>query len=575
MVFHNLMPDAATTQYALQSTRQFFNQPLRAGSYVGVFRLDQRLVVLQPFTDDRAALLRAAQDGFAAAPTEFARVAEAVPDAGPIAVTPGEASSPAHDEQRGGIVGSAARGTAGESGARQHITQLSAMVAQLAALPGRKTVVLFSPGMINSEDPNLLEGVISRANDAQITFYAIQLSGADALGGDDGSIARIAAISAKQGRTNQSLGDMAQSSRQMDQVSDAVRSRVLRALPDQTGGDLFPPSDLEKSFQRVLEDVDAHYEVVYRSGSQKLDGSWRPIELKASRPGVRVQSRSGYFAVPARGSAAPAAFESAALRALTAEPRPHSFDFRSTALRFRTEDAGSQCAVAFEVPAASLTGTPDPDRKTHRFHLSLLALVKDAGGQVIEKIGQEFPVEIPNERLAAARADTLTHTRPIKLAPGRYTLETAAVDREGKRASTNVLQMEVPARPKGVGMSNVLLVRRVEPAGTQANNAEPLVFQDQRVIPLLATDLDVNAKPYVYFVVYPDTSNAEKPRIQVEFLVGGQSLAKQMADLPPADASGAIPMVVAAATRPGECELRVTALQGSDSATESVRYRVK
>jgi hypothetical protein len=112
MVFHNLMPDAATTQYALQSTRQFFNQPLRAGSYVGVFRLDQRLVVLQPFTDDRAALLRAAQDGFAAAPTEFARVAEAVPDAGPIAVTPGEASSPAHDEQRGGIVGSAARGTA-------------------------------------------------------------------------------------------------------------------------------------------------------------------------------------------------------------------------------------------------------------------------------------------------------------------------------------------------------------------------------------------------------------------------------------------------------------------------------
>jgi hypothetical protein len=33
-------------------------------------------------------------------------------------------------------------------------------------------------------------------------------------------------------------------------------------------------------------------------------------------------------------------------------------------------------------------------------------------------------------------------------------------------------------------------------------------------------------------------------------------------------------MFVAAATRPGSCELQITALQGSESATEHIKYAV-
>ena len=47
-----------------------------------------------------------------------------------------------------------------------------------------------------------------------------------------------------------------------------------------------------------------------------------------------------------------------------------------------------------------------------------------------------------------------------------------------------------------------------------------------------------------------------------------------IADLPAADATGTIPMFVAAATRPGNCELRITALQGNESATEHLQYAV-
>jgi hypothetical protein len=73
--------------------------------------------------------------------------------------------------------------------------------------------------------------------------------------------------------------------------------------------------------------------------------------------------------------------------------------------------------------------------------------------------------------------------------------------------------------------------------------------------------------------VYPDPANPAKPTLQVEFLVDGQSLAAGTADLPP-ESGGSIPVFVETAARPGDCELRITAIQGKDSATGSVRYTV-
>jgi len=56
--------------------------------------------------------------------------------------------------------------------------------------------------------------------------------------------------------------------------------------------------------------------------------------------------------------------------------------------------------------------------------------------------------------------------------------------------------------------------------------------------------------------------------------VNGESLAKQDADLPAPDESGIIPMVVSAAVKPGNCELKITATQGNASTTQSVKYTV-
>jgi hypothetical protein len=268
----------------------------------------------------------------------------------------------------------------------------------------------------------------------------------------------------------------------------------------------------------------------------------------------------------------------AGLAALNVHQPPHAFEFKATAYQFRPAVAGSQNDVVFEIPVANLQATPEPALNRHRMHVALLALVKDSSGQVVDKFSQDSPYEIPEENMAKARATSMTFTHPLALPAGHYTVEIAALDRESNKASTSSIAFDSPER-KGVGLSSILLVGHMEPVTGKVAAADPLEFQPdpaqgKRVVPELDTALAANVSPYVFFVVYPDKSIADKPKIQAEFLINGQVAAKQVADLPAPDATGAIPMVINTAAKPGNLELRITALQGNSSSVQSLKYSI-
>ena len=586
IVYHNLPANADNLKYVLEATQRFLGNPLRPDTYVGVFRLDGRLMALYPFTDNRDGLIQAARNGFAARPMEVAKAAEAVRYANQEVAPGGPApaqQNPGAADDTGGIVGrmSSMAGSMGmsiEVAAKQQMDQLTAMVEQLGALPGRKTVLLFSPGVINSEDPSRLQAVLKKANAARITVDAIDVNALNSAGIDTASLSRVAATSRRQADIDPDSATAAANMGQFDAMMTTVRSSnpqaPLRALSGGTGGSLIASYDLNKPFQRILEDVDTHYEATYRPSSQKLDGRLRTIQVKLARADLNVQSRTGYFAVPdLGGSASVAPFETAAFAALAAEPRPHALEFHSRALRFRPEDSSSQYAVAFELPAANLTPTALPDQNQQRLHFSVLALVKDASGQVVAKISRDFPIQTTSERLAALRGSMMTYAHPLKLLPGRYTVETAVVDLEGNQSSVNVFEIDNPGR-KGVGLSDVVLVQRVEPVTGQTDASDPFQFRGKRVVPELAANLGANVQPQIYFVVYPDQSKAEKPSISVQVLRDGNVVAEQTVEPAAPDPSGAISMLIRAASKPGNSELKIKVLQGGDSVERSVRYSI-
>jgi VWFA-related protein len=610
IVFHNI--DPVTRPHAIEIVKEFIKTDLPAETYIGLFTLNEKLIALHQFTKNRDELLQSIAGAFDGKSLDFSRASEALLTASPNIVTVNaQVNNATHSasvsvDTTGGevsksvIVGADLNTSAGANRIRgdqvrersdfsnitgMHETdRIVTMINQLGPLPGRKTVLLVTTGLVTTGDPDRFQKILTNANSHGVTFYALDSTEMSATNdtAQAGKLAlgQMASVSQQQSNKNASISVMRESSRQGDDTIAAVRTSdtqaSLRALSEGTGGFLIAnTNDFRKPFQQLVESLDAHYEAVYHPASPKYDGRLRKIDIKLAHNDLLVDSRTGYFAMPDLKDSAPLTpVESTALAVLSADPRPHSFDLHVTAYHFQNDGANSRGTLAFELPGNKLGATPNPARKTHKLEVSLLALVRDATGQVVDKYSVDTPYFIPDANLAAVRATALTYTHPLDLPPGHYTVDTAVVDREGSQVTAETSQIEVPAVSKGLAISSLVVVQNVETAAAKPDAADPLIFKGKHVVPMVKATVNPATKRYVYFVVYPDKSNTDKPKIRIEFKTAGQVFAQQTADLPAPDATGAIPMFVAAATRPGNCELQITALQGSESATEHIQYAV-
>ena len=77
-----------------------------------------------------------------------------------------------------------------------------------------------------------------------------------------------------------------------------LRMRMTQ-MTEATGGQAFFPTalkDLDASYEKVLAEIRAQYQLGYLSSNATMDGNWRKVEIKVRRPDVRLRSRKGYFA---------------------------------------------------------------------------------------------------------------------------------------------------------------------------------------------------------------------------------------------------------------------------------------
>lgn len=620
IVYQNL--DPYTKKDAIAASKEFLTNHFSPDTWIAVYSLTGELVALHPFTTNRAELLKAADRAFSGTTMDFVSSATEVLNATPnvdytastgqpapnsearvIAtagkVTGGElntlvnndaaaANDEAANRQRGDLAGQ--RRQFGGVEAQRQTDQILDLITKLATLPGRKSVLLVSPGLPSNGDDDLFKSVLNKANKADITFYGLDVNGLTEnsnVGAANNAVGHVAALSSSQRNAPNGTGAggvAMEQMRQDDYLVQAVRGSDtqagLRALSEGTGGFLIGGgNDYRKPFKQLVEDVETHYELIYHPSEEKMDGHLRAIAVKMNRPDLVAESRNGYYALPMLGGSSDLApYEMAGLAALNFKTPPHAFDFRSAAYHFRPSATGSQDELSFELPVASLTSVPEPQAKRHQFKAAVFALIKDTNGEVVDKFSRSSPYEIPDENLSSAEKSDIIFSHPVTLPPGHYSMDVAALDRESNRVSTSKVPFDVPGS-KGVGISSIALVQRVDAVKGKVDGNEPFEFQaapteGRRVTPELSSNLKADAHPYVYFVVYPDASITDKPKIQVEFRVGGQTLAKQTADLPAADASGAVPMLIGAASRPGDCELRITALQGGSQAQEKLDYTI-
>lgn len=602
LVFDNLGLESAAL--ARRAAEAFVERDAGTNTWVAVFNVARRLIVLEQFSQDRARLKAAILEATSQSPIQYytksdeiyaqmqevSRLTEQAETAasagGPGAAASGALMAQAKMAELIVNMLQYSKTLDQEAQGRSSLYGLLSLVQGQGALEGRKTLIYFSEGLrVMPAVEALFNTVIGEANRKNVSVYSVDARGLISGGHLDSARDMLsgAADASRAQQQNPARPVTREQAMLADRQDEIGRQNVQAALGDlavSTGGMLIAnTNDFTPGMARVSDDIYSHYELAYSPRNLVYDGSFRTVQVRVKRPGVTVQSRSGYFALPVSGGPVLLPFERNMLAVLASASLPSDLQLRSGILRFdRTRDRFSH-TVILELPLADLVFRENKKEKQYEADFALLALIKDREGRVVEKLSQSYPVRGPIKNMQAVRRGDAVFLRRVDLVPGQYTLEAVAHDQAASKFTAQRIRFEVPEPAAGVRLSSVVVVKRGEEVDEKQVSADdPLYFQNTKIVPGLGEPVvksDDN-KLVLFMTIYPDPSLAFEPKLGLEFSHEGKVLGATQPELPDRDEQGRIPFFITFPMKlfpPGSHRVRAVVQQGNsfdESAAEFI-----
>jgi len=579
--------------------------------FYSVVAINTRLLVLQPFTNDKTAL-SAAIDKATAGTSATKLVSESEALLGELKRQLGgdTVNGSNQDTNLLSAAGQAANQALGpgmdptkvvlarimldmirmdtaavSTGSRLTLESLKALVQGLQSMPGRKSVLYFTAGLyLGSELDRMFDNLKGMANRANVTFYSVDSRGVMTGSQNSGAMAQLNSAAKDSAITVDRVGGGASKGEitAADRAEDSGRSNTqlkIRELAESTGGFLIGDSnDLRGPLRKVSEEISSYYEVTFNPGIQNYDGSFRKLTVSSTRKDLVVHARTGYFALPAEARASGVeVFELPLLKALSDGTLVADVKYRAGAVLLGQKAEGTEVSVLVEVPLRELKPKAEAGKATQEVHFSLAALLKDSKGEIVQKLTRDRSLQVTADQLKMGNfVEKMQATVPA----GKYTLESVVSDREGDKLGVQKVDVTVGPKSKGVGISSLTAVRSYAPNVKGLDPAEPFQFQGGAITPTLNTSVPRTEGSAIrlFFIVYQDASVKAKPTVEIEFLQGGKSLTRVPMELPAADPLGRISYVMtipAAAIPAGVYEVRATAKQGESTAQTATEVKIE
>ena len=329
--------------------------------------------------------------------------------------------------------------------AQSALSTLKAVAEYMAGIRGRrKAVVYFSEGLDydisnpiqNRWATDVIDGMkstIAEATRANVSFYAIDPRG---LSGFEDQI-DIGALPA-----DNSLG--------VHTLLDEVRlsQDTLRTLAEETGGfAAVNRNDYRETFARIIADNSSYYVLGYYSNDNRRDTRFRPVEVRARRPGLQVRARKGYtppragrlaeYKIPLSSTTSPE------LREALKSPLPVSgLGLTASAAAFRGTGNKTAVSVSLEIDGSRFRFSDKGDRVFNEVEISMVAF--DAGG-----VGRDGGRDVVSLTLRPQTRDQVLREgvrimRRMELAPGNYNVRIGAREIGSGDVGTVMLDIEAP-----------------------------------------------------------------------------------------------------------------------------------
>ena len=489
------------------------------------------------------------------------------------------------------------------------LASLLALVESMQSLPGRKAVVYFTidggaQGSLrnDSASKNALQSILGAANRAGVSIYVIRVSdlssahqlssimnGYDqmSLGADD--VQRAPTTSATGVQTSGltlAKAAMYGGESEMRQIASAQSGQngvhdALDGLAAGTGGvSVAAGEDLGKPAKDLVRDLSNYYEASYAPPAGLQDGSFHSTDVKVLRAGLKVRARSGYLALPRNAGITepPQPFEVPLMALLSHPDAPADVNFRASVIHIGHQEQGDLSLVAVQVPVDNIETREDSSTHLVSAHVSVLANIKDSTGAVIEHFSEDMPARWSSANGSASRPQALSFDRPFSAPPGDYTIETALIDSNSGKTSVLRQPFTIDAASTIPELSQLVLVRAIEPTPASATDADPLSFGDNRVQPNLYEDLPATTqKISVFLMAHTDPASKDPASVKLEVLRGGTPLSGAVLESNLQPGSEFHPLVNSFSIRSapaGGYQLRATIAQGSKSAVSTAYFNM-
>lgn len=616
LVFDRLSPEARAL--ARKAGLAYAQEGVAAGTFTGIFGIDQSLRTVQSFTDDAQLIKDAVERATSTATSTYASGGAKMRENTDRSIVLDQqiTTSMQNAAAAGAAQNSAGATSAGEAAGQSAVEQkwiemqtqmldhferlerdqegfatinsLLAVISPMQNLPGRKTIIFFSEGLklppaVQAKFP----AVINAANRANVSIYSIDAAGLRIQSGTAEAARELNSIAAagmaQQGRGND-RGVSGPLTRSLERNEDLLRfdpRSGLGSLSDQTGGFLIhDTNDLVAGLRRIDDDMNGYYFLTYVPQNKEYDGRFRHISVKVARSNVEVQSRQGYYAVESVGQLPMLDYEApaiAAARNWKSGPTPNLL--QSTALSYPAPGRSGLMLILAEAPLATFKFAPTNDNKNYNTDFSIVALVRDESDQVVQKLSQHYGLNGAIQDLDKAKKGNVLFYREAQLPPGKYRVQLIAYDATTGGTNVSSTPLEIAkvdeTKPR---LSSVAVLKRAERLTPEEQKRDqPLQFGELLVYPNLGERIDRDtAKQLAYFFTAWPAKGATKPmQVTLEILQNNRQIGKTSGDLPPADERGQIKYASAFPLDkfpPGEFELKVTVTDGVNRVSRSTSF---
>jgi VWFA-related protein len=500
LVLDSQTTDVTNLKQVREGIIKYVRDQVKDNDVVALFSVTNGLQLLQSFTQDKAALISAIQnagkgpvsknfeqkdlrDNIASLRDELA----SSPASGGAITTTAGGSQAARAMIAARVLQQfiAFRTALNVQQSRPILAALAAICEGLRPLPAKKTLVLFSQGFIA---PGVLDwqvqSTIDIANRANVAIYIMDSAGLRAGAPQSGSLvpasplAGVSAITDQEQRIKAVGGDTA-----FDNTRTEGQNReydILYRISGDTGGKFLKGNnDFGLGLERINQEIQARYTLVYRSTNQNFDGAFRKVKIEVRRPEAQILSRSGYYAIPPDEIVLLSPTDKKLLSNFASAQANSDLPLFVTLTPFRSQEGLYTVPLAFEVPPSAVQFEVKGDKRL--MQLDVLGVLKGSSDKILSRLGGSFNVSLSADEYKSIVSNNIFYRQDLMLTSGEYTLDLMVRDRKSGKIAARRERLVLLEPDSEFSATPVTLSRYVEPTNVLSGSDGADVFTHDKI----------------------------------------------------------------------------------------------